>query len=139
MQHRTDSSANAHYSRELRSALDMVALVDSEEAFHSAYDTLLSALGNNHAGTYSRRAVSALPELSRLLTAGAPWARRTVIEALIDLCSSFEPEPGLEPCVASGLLAGARLMSPQIRAIAGVDGPASNVAAELLEVLGADV
>jgi hypothetical protein len=139
MQHRAHSTESLLFPPELRAALERVALVESEDGFHSAYDILLSELGNNHAGTHSARAIAALPELSLLLASGSPWVRRTVIEALIDLCGSFEPEPGLDHAVEDGFLIGARLLAPQVRAIAAAEGPAANAAEELLRVLGADV
>jgi hypothetical protein len=62
----------------------------------TAYNLLLYALGNNHAGTYYSVALGVLPVMQRVLLDGSPWAQRTVLEALIDLCGSFRPEPGHE-------------------------------------------
>ena len=62
----------------------------------AAYHELLYALGNNHAGTYYSVVLGVLPIMHHVLLNGSPWAQRTVLEALIDLCSSFVPEPGHE-------------------------------------------
>ena len=61
-----------------------------------AYDRMLYALGNNHAGTYYPIALAVLPQLESILSNGAPWAQQAALNVLIELTGSFEPEPGYE-------------------------------------------
>jgi hypothetical protein len=62
----------------------------------AAYNKLLYAVGNNHAGTYYPVALVLVCDLARLLTAEQTWPRVSALEVLLDLCASFEPQPGFE-------------------------------------------
>jgi hypothetical protein len=73
-------------------ALELVIQARDKESSNSAYDRLLYAVGNNHAGTYFPVILAVMPHLETILHRGEPWAQRTVLEALIDLFSSFVPE-----------------------------------------------
>ena len=73
-------------------ALRTVAEASSEDEGSGAYHRLLYALGNNHAGTYYPVVLPALPFMIRLLSEGSTWARITILDALVDLAGSFEPE-----------------------------------------------
>lgn len=105
----------------------------------AAYNRLLYALGNNHAGTYYSVALGVLPVMQQVLLDGNPWAQRTILEALIDLCGSFEPEQGHETYCGQPL---AKLIEQTIRgyvpvldSLARNGGIAAESAKELLNVL----
>ncbi len=104
-----------------------------------AAEMLIDAVGNNHAGTYCPAVLVAVPLAAAELQAGGEWAQRAVLEALIDLCGSFEPEPGAETFEGSSLAACLRsrvkALSPRIESIAGGTSVAADSAAGLLEVL----
>jgi hypothetical protein len=113
-------------------ALRGLSACTSESASIKAYQTVLFALGNNHAGTYYPVALAALPFLSEILQGSGEWARITTLNILIDLCGSFEPESGFEMVVSpAGERSQLRVLlqqaiahlSPQIRSI-----PASQTA-----------
>ncbi len=80
----------------LPSAFEAVMLAGNEESSQTAYHRLLSAIGNDHAGTYYPVALEILPATEAILRDGSAWARRIALEVLIDLFGSFEPEPGFE-------------------------------------------
>lgn len=84
-------------------AVGNVMQAHDEKSSSSAYNRLLHALGNNHAGTYFPVVLAAMPALEKILRSGKPWPQRTVLEALIDLLTSFQPDP------AHGTLQGASL------------------------------
>lgn len=58
---------------------------------------LLTALGNDHAGTYYPIAVPAVRCLAEVLRAGTDAARWQALEIAIDLLGSFEPDPNVVP------------------------------------------
>jgi hypothetical protein len=62
----------------------------------SAYDSLLYAVGNNHAGTYYPVLLAVMPFLEEILDAGEVSSQRVALDVLIDLFGSFDPEPGYE-------------------------------------------
>jgi len=78
------------------SSLVVLASCASEATSRDAYNRVLYALGNNHAGTYYPVVLSALPFLGKILECGGNWARIAALDILIDLSASFEPEPGFE-------------------------------------------
>jgi hypothetical protein len=77
-------------------ALSSVCEVGDLDSSSAAYHKLLYAVGNNHAGTYYPVVLAIMPLMDELLRVGGPWSVRTVLEALIDLSGSFQPEPGYE-------------------------------------------
>jgi hypothetical protein len=77
-------------------ALRALAACASEAESRSAYDRVLYALGNNHAGTYYPVVLAALPFIGEILERGGSWARVPTLEILTDLAASFRPEPGFE-------------------------------------------
>jgi len=77
-------------------ALQALAHADSDAAAQEAYDRVLGALGNNHAGTYYPVVLPAVPFLGKIVKDGPVWARVGALDALIELLTSFEPEPGFE-------------------------------------------
>lgn len=84
----------------------IAALKDAQAANdHSsamaAYNRVLYAIGNNHAGTYYPVAAVLVPALAPLLEGGQSWPRIAALEVLDDLTCSFEPEPGFESMTLS--------------------------------------
>ena len=74
-------------------ALEKVIQAHDKQSSSSAYNMLLYAVGNNHAGTYFPVVLAVIPVLETILCDGKPWSQHTVLEALIDLYSSFQPDP----------------------------------------------
>jgi hypothetical protein len=60
------------------------------------YNGVLCAVGNNQAGSYYPIVVPMIPLLGEVLKDGTTAARETTLNILIDLVSSFGPEPGFE-------------------------------------------
>ena len=85
-----------NHARSVEEALSAATAANDETSFQKAYDEILFAVGNNHAGTYFPVAVFLIPELAPLLVSDQPWPRRVALEVLVDLTGSFEPEPGFE-------------------------------------------
>jgi hypothetical protein len=77
-------------------AIRRLALARTEEDSWAAYNDVLFAVGNNHAGTYHPIALAALPFLACILRSPSPVARQRVLDILIDLSDSFVPAPGHE-------------------------------------------
>jgi hypothetical protein len=68
----------------------LLAAHDERSARMGAY-AMLEAVGDNHAGTYGAHALLMPAAIATILAHGSPWACFGAIEALIDLCGSFEP------------------------------------------------
>src|SRR5215510_9048951 len=81
---------------EMPAAIHELASCASEPESFKAYNRLLYAIGNNHAGTYYPVVLAALPFLAEILHGDEQWARMTTLDILIDLIASFAPEPGFE-------------------------------------------
>ncbi|MDI1477942.1 hypothetical protein [Polyangium sp. y55x31] len=139
---------------EVPSALRALSSCTSEEEAERAYHRFLYAVGNNHAGTYYPVVLPTLPFLARILERGSELARRTTLDALIDLLGSFgpetgfefegiDPETGLRGDLRALLHLHARIMVPVVCAIASDHSPARRraaaLAAELAEALLEDV
>ena len=77
-------------------ALEAATNARDKESSQSAYNKFLYSIGNNHAGTYYPVVLTTFTDIEAILRFGKSWPQRTVIEALIDLLISFEPEPGQE-------------------------------------------
>ena len=120
-------------------ALESAANADSETASWSSYNQLLYALGNNHAGTYYPVALAALPSIERILCDGSPWAQHSVLNVLVDLHGSFEPEVGHEmyrgSSLSSQLKQGIFALVSLIETVAQNKSVASQSAQDLLELL----
>lgn len=80
----------------VEAALDALRNSDDESTANEAYDALLWAIGNNHAGTFYPVVLGVLPEIEQILMNGSAWAQRAAMESLIDLGGSFVPEEGYE-------------------------------------------
>ena len=72
------------------------ALAKVVRADPGAYNSLLYAVGNNHAGTYYPVLLAVLPFLEEILHVGEPASQRVALCVLDDLFASFQPEPGFE-------------------------------------------
>lgn len=66
------------------------------ETEQAAYNGVLYAVGNNHRGTYYPVVVPVIGLLGQVLREGSTAARETTLNVLVDLVSSFAPEPGFE-------------------------------------------
>jgi hypothetical protein len=102
-----------------------------------AYDCLLYALGNNHAGTYFPIALATLPKLATVLASGSSWAQQAALNVLVELTGSFAPEPGYEHYAGLDLAASIHSrvlgMRTLIQQIAKEGSVASASANDLLE------
>ena len=81
---------------EVPAALRALAIVSSRIEAKDAYDRVLFAVGNNHAGTYFPVVLEVVPFLGELLAQGTAPVREAILDILIDLTTSFEPEVGFE-------------------------------------------
>lgn len=77
-------------------ALELLAESSTLEEGWEAYNAVLFAIGNNHAGTYYPAVIGALPILVDMTQADRPWARFAAVQVLIECAWSFQPEPGFE-------------------------------------------
>jgi hypothetical protein len=128
-------------------ALKGLANAHGDAAAHAAYNRVLTALGNNHAGTYYPVVLPALSLLQAITEQGPTWARVGSLDVLIDLLGSFQPQPGFEVVtspdgtvirVAPALRSAARALKPtlmRIHAAADAYERERALARELLEVL----
>ncbi len=118
-------------------ALTSVAHVCDKESSSRAYNALLYAIGNNHAGTYYPVVLAIIPRIDEILLAGKAWPQHTVLEVLIDLCSCFQPELGYETFEGKPLSAvlQERVLSlrAHIELVANGTGIAANSARDLLD------
>jgi hypothetical protein len=73
-------------------AFEALLSVDSEVAAESAYNRMLFAVGNNHAGTLYPAAAAAVHEVLRIAEERAGWVRSAALEILFELLR-FAPEP----------------------------------------------
>jgi hypothetical protein len=83
-----DSSAEV-----IDNALESIRACSDKESSTRAYHRILYAVGNNHAGIYHPVAVPVVRRLGELLADDNVWARRVALDSLIDLSSSFFPDP----------------------------------------------
>lgn len=81
---------------EVPSALRDLAFAANEVDSWAAYNRLLSATGNNHAGTYYPVALDVIPFLSEVLVHGQLYPRLRSLDVLVDYLASFCPQPGHE-------------------------------------------
>jgi hypothetical protein len=111
----------------------------NEESSWAAYDRLLYAVGNNHAGTYFPVVLAVFPSLEVILRDGTPWPRHTVLQVLIDLFSSFQPDPGHDVSQEASLLAAVRhrivSLKPYLASLTVDNGITNKSAQELLNCL----
>lgn len=134
-------------SRSVAVALANAATATNATSCSAAYDRVLSALGNNHAGTYYPVVLAALPVFESLLTGPAHWPQRGALCILDDLFASFHPEPGFESVSLHGVLenvedafrAGVRAFCPILKDLAKKEGPNAELASRLLSLVSENV
>jgi hypothetical protein len=128
-------------------ALVKVVEAESAASCSAAYDSLLYAVGNNHAGTYYPVLLAIMPVLESILSENAHWPQRAVLSALDDLFASFQPEPSHEQfshpqlgpqSVAAAFQAQVHALGPAVERIAQENGLNSSLAREFLSSLGED-
>jgi hypothetical protein len=123
----------------VEASLEELWAAHDESTAAEAYDAILWAVGNNHAGTFYPVILGVLPEIERLLANGGPWAQRATIEALIDLGGSFVPEAGHETYLGGSvqemLRAFVQSMRGHLVPLAVGDDPRAKSARELLELI----
>lgn len=114
-------------------ALQEVMRARDVESSAAAYNELLQVLGNNHAGTYFPVVLAVMPALEKILQSGKPWPQRTVLEALIDLLTSFHPDPAHESFKGASLSAALRERILALKPLLGSlssDNPMTNKSAQ---------
>lgn len=120
-------------------ALNFLIAAHDQDSSWSAYTQLLFAVGNNHAGTYCPVVLAVIPVLGDILRNDNPWPRHSVLNALIDLCGSFEPEFAYghfrgEPLQALLIQSVAKLL-PIVKQIAVSECIVAHDAMELLDLI----
>ena len=73
-------------------AFELVLAASDAASSDNAYNRIMFSIGNSHGGTYYPVIIPALPFMEEVLKIGQPWAKSTVVSALLDLYGSFEPE-----------------------------------------------
>ena len=76
-------------------ALLKLSVLENDKENANTYNSVLSSIGNNHAGTYYpviRGAIGIITEIA--LDENSEVARNCALEIICDLCFSFEPETG---------------------------------------------
>lgn len=125
-------------------ALQALEAVETEEQAQDAYNRLLYAVGNNHAGTYYPALLQVLPFLRELLDHPRARVRETVLDILIDVAFSFEPEPEFAEVGGQSLRGLVHAALQQMRSrVAECAGSANSareteLAGELLEGIAAE-
>jgi hypothetical protein len=126
-------------SGSVEAALNAIRNAEDESTANEAYDAFLWAVGNNHAGTYYPVVLGVLPEIEQILVSGKEWAKRAVIESLIDLGGSFVPEDGYEnylgASVQETLKSFIHSMRSHIAPLSNGNGALAKSAVELLELI----
>jgi hypothetical protein len=109
----------------------------------SAYDSLLYAVGNNHAGTYYPVLLAVMPFLEEIVDTGEASSQHVALDVLLDLFGSFRPEPGYEAIdlpsggkrsVEAALGERIHALRPALERIASEGGSNAVLAEELLSL-----
>jgi hypothetical protein len=123
----------------LRLAFDSVEAAKDKNSSEAACDRFLYAVGNNHAGTYYPIVLAVIPFANRALQSGKSWQQVTILDALIDLCGPFQPEPGFENhrggSLATLLRNKTATLIPELKRLSEGLGLVSEKARELLALL----
>ena len=86
-----------HYSPdEVPLAFAELLAVTDEASSDAAYNRMLFAVGNNHAGPLYPASVAAVYEVVRAALERTAWVRHCALNILIEMVC-FAPEPGFEP------------------------------------------
>lgn len=109
-------------------ALLALAETAEEEAAWRAYNRLLYATGNNHAGTYYPVAIFVIPVLAKLIEHGSRWPTHAALNVLSEFYMSFEPEAGFEVFDLDGV--SQKTMAVLEEAIAGLKPLIERIAAD---------
>ena len=124
-------------------ALNLLQRSASQADAQTAYNQVLFALGNNHAGTYFPVVLEAVPFIGAVVESGGPVACETALDVLIDLCGSFAPDPSFAALshggrlydLAAELHARVCLLRPVVDAVRDRADPGSRTRALALELL----
>lgn len=88
---------------------------------YTAYNRVLYALGNNHAGTYFPVVLPAISFIAQILMSRSVAARLRALDIFVDLLGSFDPEPKYEVMVTpDGRIPLRRLLEAAVREHASV-------------------
>lgn len=77
-------------------ALSSMSTAASGSEAKNAYQAVLSAIGNSHAGTWYPAAAAAVEHIIELAASNQTWVRHSAQEVLRDYATSFVSEPGFE-------------------------------------------
>lgn len=88
----------------VESALRSIDDVVDERSMRAAYNRVLFAVGNNHAGTLYPAALPAMARVAEHLRSEGPWVRRAAGEILVELLA-FEFHPDFAPLPMDGAVA----------------------------------
>ena len=125
--------------RRLVAACQVLLAAHDERSARMGSYALLDAVGNNHGGTYGPDALLMPAAVVTILGHGSAWACFGAVEALIDLCGSFEPDlDPLDPAsatLAPRLRAAAKDLLPTLGELVDGHGAAATSAARLIELL----
>jgi hypothetical protein len=126
-------------SGSVEAALEALRVAYDQSTADDAYDAFLWAMGNNHAGTFYPIMLGVLPDLEKILMDGTPWARRAVMESLIDLGGTFTPERGHETYLGASvqetLKAFIQSMHRHVKPLAAGNDSCAQSARDLLELI----
>jgi hypothetical protein len=125
----------------LADAFRALIAASNEPQSDEAYQRVLWAVGNDHAGTYFPVVLPAISTFGLVLRKGSPWAQLTALEVLIDWYCAFVPEVGHELFQGESL---AKLVKQEVEALApdvdllsNADSVARASALELKDALSA--
>jgi hypothetical protein len=124
-------------------ALANAATAADANSCSAAYDRVLYAMGNNHAGTYYPVLLAALPVFESMLSGQAHWPQCGALCILNDLFASFHPEPGFETVPVHGapknvelaFRSGVRAFRPLLEGLTREASPNAELASELLSLI----
>lgn len=128
----------------VEAALNRVGHAATEADAAAAYEALLNAVGNNHAGTYYPVVLAIVNRLGFHVEFGEPWAQYAAVQVLLDLAGSFEPEAGHDVFGMDGakpaslraqLQEHVQALATKLEFLARCERPASTCAQELLELI----
>jgi len=126
-------------AQSMASAFHAILTAHNEASCVAAYNQLLCAVGNDHAGTYYSVALAIPPLLEGILRDGGVWSQDAALQVLIEICGSFKPELGQEiyqgiPLDSLIRQASVRLV-PLVKSLAKEQSIAAKSARELLEII----
>lgn len=90
-----------YHPEEVEPALRSIGSVTDEKSMWAAYNRVLFAVGNNHAGALYAAALPAVARVAKHLTSEGPWVRRAAGEILTELLA-FEFHPDFAPELPNG-------------------------------------